>query len=35
VHDLPSVRRQAITVGALLGFDAACLAVFGAGLGWI
>lgn len=35
VHDLPSVRRQAITVGAILGFDAACLAVFGAGLGWI
>ena len=35
VHDLASPRRQARVVGALLAFDAACLVVFGALLGWI
>ena len=35
VHDMTSRRRQAITVGAILGFDALCLVLFGAVLGWI
>jgi hypothetical protein len=35
VHDMPSVRRKAATVGALLTFDAACLAVFAGWLAWI
>ncbi|MCG6919557.1 MAG: hypothetical protein LJF15_00540 [Acidobacteria bacterium] len=35
VHDLPSPRRQAWVVAALLGFDVACLVVFGTVLGWI
>jgi uncharacterized membrane protein len=35
VHDTASVRRQVLVVGLLLGFDAACLVVFGALLGWI
>lgn len=35
VHDMTSVRRQAITVGALLSFNAACLVLFGPILGWI
>ena len=35
VHDMKSVRNKAITVGCILGFDAACLVVFGAILKWI
>jgi hypothetical protein len=35
VHDMHSVKRKASTVGAILGFDALCLVVFGAFLGWI
>ncbi len=35
VHDMTSRRRQAITVGAILGFDTLCLVLFGAVLGWI
>ena len=35
VHDLPSVRRKAGVVLALLGLDALLLAVFGGVLGWI
>jgi len=35
VHDMKSVRNKAITVGCILGFDAACLIVFGAILKWI
>ena len=35
VHDMKSVRSKAITVGGILGFDAACLIVFGAILKWI
>ena len=35
VHDMANRRRQASTVGAILGFDAACLLIFGALLGWI
>lgn len=35
VFDLPKVRSKMIAVGAILGFDVACLAVFGAALGWI
>lgn len=35
VHDMANRRRQASTVGAIFGFDAACLLVFGALLGWI
>jgi hypothetical protein len=35
VHDMRSVRRQATVVGAILAFDAVCLLVFGAALGWI
>jgi hypothetical protein len=35
VHDMGSPRRQALVVGVLLAFDAACLVVFGALLGWI
>ncbi len=35
VHDMPSVRRKATTVGCILGFDALCLVVFGPILGWI
>ena len=35
VHDMGSIRRQAGTVGAIFSFDAACLVVFGALLGWI
>ncbi|GAA4472913.1 hypothetical protein GCM10023094_05740 [Rhodococcus olei] len=34
VHDLPTVRAKAVTVGAILGVDAAALVVFGA-LGWV
>jgi len=35
VHDMPSVRSKARTVGALYAFDAACLVIFGPVLGWI
>lgn len=35
VHDMASSRRQTLVVGVLLGFDAVCLVVFGAVLGWI
>ena len=35
VHDLPTVRRKAGVVVALLGLDAALLALFGGVLGWI
>jgi hypothetical protein len=35
VHDMGSSRRQALVVGVLLAFDAVCLVVFGALLGWI
>jgi len=35
VFDMPSVRQKAITVGSLLGFDAACLVLFAGILGWI
>ena len=35
VHDMTSVRNKAIAVGAILGFDALCLIVFGLILGWI
>jgi hypothetical protein len=32
---MASPRRQTLVVGLLLAFDAACLVVFGALLGWI
>jgi hypothetical protein len=35
VHDMPSVRRKAATVGALLALDAGALAVFAGWLRWI
>lgn len=35
VHDMKSVRNKAIAVGSILGFDALCLIIFGAILGWI
>lgn len=35
VHDMESVRKKAMTVGAILGFDLVCLVVFGGVLGWI
>jgi hypothetical protein len=35
VHDMKKVRDKVITVSAILGFDALCLIVFGALLGWI
>jgi len=35
VFDLKSVKKQATVTGALLGFDALCLALFGGALGWI
>ncbi len=35
VFDLPTVRQKAITIGSLLGFDAACLVVFAGILNWI
>jgi hypothetical protein len=35
VHDMESVRKKAIVVGTILGFDLACLLVFGVILGWI
>ena len=35
VHDMPNIRRKALTVSAILGFDLACLIVFIGVLGWI
>jgi hypothetical protein len=35
VHDMKKVKDKVITVSAILGFDALCLIVFGAILGWI
>ncbi|RJP66780.1 MAG: hypothetical protein C4532_15635 [Candidatus Abyssobacteria bacterium SURF_17] len=35
VYDMKSVRTKAVTVGAILAFDAACLIIFGAILKWI
>jgi len=35
VHDLSSTKKQAIAVGSILGFDLACLIIFGPVLGWI
>ena len=35
VHDMKQVRSKAITVGSILAFDAACLAIFGGVLKWI
>ncbi len=35
VHDMASVRRKAIAVGAIFAFDAAALALFAGVLGWI
>jgi hypothetical protein len=35
VHDMPTIRQKAATVGAIYAFDAACLIVFGGMLGWI
>lgn len=35
VYDMPSRRRQIATVAAILGFDIACMLVFGAWLKWI
>jgi hypothetical protein len=35
VHDMPRVRDKVIVTGAILAFDALCLLLFGAILGWI
>jgi hypothetical protein len=35
VHDMKRVRSKAFTVGAIYAFDAVCLILFGAVLGWI
>ena len=35
VFDMETDRKRAVTVGAILGFDAACLVLFGVVLGWI
>jgi hypothetical protein len=35
VHDMKKVRSKVITVGSILGFDAACLIIFGVILKWI
>lgn len=35
VFDMDSVKKQAITVGSILGFDVLCLLVFGVILKWI
>jgi len=35
VHDMETVKKKAVTVGVILGFDALCLVVFGAILKWI
>ena len=35
VHDMKCIKRQAAAVGAILPFDALCLILFGAVLGWL
>ena len=35
VFDMPTLRKQLITVGSIAAFDALCLLVFSVGLGWI
>ena len=35
VHDMATTRAKIIAVAAILGFDAACLIVFGGVLGWL
>ncbi len=35
VHDMESVRKKAITVGAIFGVDLVCILVFGLILEWI
>ncbi|MFZ5643924.1 MAG: hypothetical protein ACOY46_10070 [Bacillota bacterium] len=35
VYDMESIRKKAFAVGSILGFDAACLILFGSVLGWI
>ncbi|MEW5764028.1 MAG: hypothetical protein ACOYXN_11530 [Acidobacteriota bacterium] len=35
VHDMESLGKKAAVTGGILGFDAACLVLFGAVLGWI
>jgi hypothetical protein len=35
VHDMATIRGKVIAVTAILGFDAACLIVFGGVLGWL
>lgn len=35
VYDMPSRRRQIIAVTTILSFDAVCMLVFGAWLGWV
>jgi hypothetical protein len=35
VHDMPSLRGKAATVGVIYAFDAACLIVFGPILRWL
>jgi len=35
VHDMPSIRRKATTVGAIFAFDIVCLVVFAGMLKWI
>lgn len=35
VYDMESVRKKAITVGTILGFDLLCLIIFAGFLGWI
>jgi len=35
VFDMETDRKRAVTVGAILGFDAVCLVLFGVVLGWI
>jgi len=35
VYDMPSLKRQIITVGSILGFDVICLVVFAGILKWI
>ena len=35
VHDMATIKKKAVTVGSIFAFDAACLVLFGAVLGWI
>jgi len=35
VHDMETVKKKAIAVGVILGFDGLCLILFGAILKWI